>query len=115
MPDRRGQKEERIKTSNFRSIYSAIHSGWRIQNDEGILHFQLTKVLIIGDIHISSRLGDKIISTIKKYIDSHPDEKNIIFLGDFVYHFSYDRNALLGLYHLFVELFEQGKTIYVLA
>jgi DNA repair exonuclease SbcCD nuclease subunit len=32
-----------------------------------------------------------------------------------VYHFSYDRTALLALYHLFLELISQGKTVYVLA
>jgi len=32
-----------------------------------------------------------------------------------VYHFAYDRNALLQLYKLFLELFEQGKDVYILA
>lgn len=72
-------------------------------------------MLLIWDIHISSRLGDKIIKTLKDFVTSHPDEQNIIFLGDYVYHFSYDRNALLALYNFFVELFEEGKNIYVLA
>jgi len=72
-------------------------------------------MLLIWDIHISSHLGDKILLTIKNYVASHPDEQDIVFLGDYVYHFSYDRNALLALYNYFVELFEQGKNVYVLA
>jgi DNA repair exonuclease SbcCD nuclease subunit len=32
-----------------------------------------------------------------------------------VYHFSYDRNALLALYEFFLELFTEGKEVYVLA
>ena len=72
-------------------------------------------MLLIWDIHITSKHKDKIIQELKKYIESNPDEQNIIFLGDYVYHFSYDRTALLALYHFFVELFEQGKNVYVLA
>jgi metallophosphoesterase superfamily enzyme len=48
-------------------------------------------------------------------VDGYPDEQNIIFLGDYVYHFSYDRNALMALYHFFLELFKSGKNIYILA
>jgi DNA repair exonuclease SbcCD nuclease subunit len=32
-----------------------------------------------------------------------------------VYHFSYDRGALLALYDLFLELYQQGKSLYILA
>lgn len=72
-------------------------------------------MLLIWDIHITSKHKDRIIQELKAYIDSHPTEQNIIFLGDYVYHFSYDRAALLALYHFFVELFEQGKSIYILS
>jgi hypothetical protein len=48
-------------------------------------------------------------------VDTYPDEQNIIFLGDYVYHFSYDRNALMSLYHFFLELFKAGKHVYILA
>ncbi|MDD3262656.1 MAG: metallophosphoesterase [Candidatus Absconditabacteria bacterium] len=72
-------------------------------------------MLLIGDIHITSKHKDRIIQELKKYIESNSDEQNIIFLGDYVYHFSYDRTALLSLYHFFVELFEQGKNVYILA
>ncbi|MFZ2150865.1 MAG: metallophosphoesterase [Candidatus Absconditicoccaceae bacterium] len=72
-------------------------------------------MLLIGDIHITQRFKDKIISGIQNFIDQNPDEKNIIFLGDYVYHFSYDRNSILELYNLFLELFENGKNVYILA
>ncbi len=32
-----------------------------------------------------------------------------------MYHFAYDRGASLALYSFLIELFEQGKTVYVLA
>lgn len=72
-------------------------------------------MLLVGDLHITTKYKDKIIDELSSYIDQHPEENTIIFLGDYVYHFSYDRNALLALYHFFVQLFDQGKTVYVLA
>ena len=72
-------------------------------------------MLFIGDIHITSRIADRVIQEIGTYIQSHPDEKSIIFLGDYVYHFSYDRAAMFRLYELFVSLYEQWKTLYILA
>ncbi|MCX6823104.1 MAG: metallophosphoesterase [candidate division SR1 bacterium] len=72
-------------------------------------------MLLIGDIHINARFQDKIIEQLDSYVHQHPDEKHIIFCGDFVYHFSYDRNALLALYHFFLELLQEGKHLYILA
>ncbi len=72
-------------------------------------------MLLIGDIHISSRLWPQIIQSLRSFIDTHSDEENIVFLWDYVYHFSYDRNAILELYTIFVELFKSGKNVYVLA
>lgn len=72
-------------------------------------------MLLIWDIHITSKHKDRIIQELKSYIEANPTEQNIIFLGDYVYHFSYDRTALLSLYHFFVELFEQGKSVYILS
>jgi len=72
-------------------------------------------MLLIGDIHITQRFKDKIISWIKDFVDQNPNEKNIIFLWDYVYHFSYDRNSILELYNLFLELFENWKNVYILA
>ena len=55
------------------------------------------------------------LEQIKAFVASQPEEKNLIFLGDFVYHFSYDRGALLALFELFLELYTQGKNLYILA
>jgi UDP-2,3-diacylglucosamine pyrophosphatase LpxH len=38
-----------------------------------------------------------------------------VFLGDYVYHFSYDRKALLHLFSIFIELASKGKKLYILA
>lgn len=72
-------------------------------------------MLLIWDIHITSRHQDKILQEITNFVNKYPEEKNIIFLWDYVYHFSYDRKAILSLYNLFIELFESGKTVYILA
>lgn len=72
-------------------------------------------MLLIPDIHITSLYADKIISSIQEFIKIHDDEQNIIFLGDYVYHFTYDRKALLKLFELFLELYQQGKNIYILS
>lgn len=72
-------------------------------------------MLLIWDIHITSRSKDKIISWIKDFIEQNPDQKNIVFMWDYVYHFSYDRNSILELYNLFLQLFEDWKNVYILA
>lgn len=72
-------------------------------------------MLLVWDIHINTRYQDKILTELRSIFSTYPDEKNIIFFWDYVYHFAYDRNALLQLYRLFLELFDQGKTVYVLA
>lgn len=72
-------------------------------------------MLLIWDIHITQRAKDKIIGWIKNFVEQNPDEKNIIFLWDYVYHFSYDRTSILELYNLFLELFENWKNVYILA
>ena len=72
-------------------------------------------MLWIGDVHITSKWKDDILGELKSFIDSHPDEQSVIFFGDYVYHFSYDRKALLALFSFFVELYHAGKDVYVLA
>ena len=71
-------------------------------------------MLLIWDLHINSRIKDRILEELKKHI-SNSSEKNIIFLWDYVYHFAYDRTALLSLYTLFLELFSQWKNVYILS
>lgn len=60
-------------------------------------------------------MQSEILDMIRSFVQSKPEEKNLIFLGDFVYHFSYDRVALLGLFELFLELYRSGKNLYILA
>ena len=72
-------------------------------------------MLLIWDIHLNSRIKDRLLNSLKSFIQEHNEEKNVVFLWDFVYHFSYDRNALLELYDLFLDLYFQWKNIYILA
>ncbi len=72
-------------------------------------------MLLIGDVHITTRVKDAILDQLRTFVASHPSEKHIVFVWDYVYHFAYDRGASLALYSFFIELFEQWKTIYVLA
>lgn len=59
-------------------------------------------MLLIPDIHINTQYRDQIISKLSDIVTSHPDEKHIVLLGDYVYMFSYDRDALLALYKLLI-------------
>lgn len=72
-------------------------------------------MLLIWDIHINTRYQDKILTELKTTFSAYPNEKTIIFFWDYVYHFAYDRNALLQLYKFFLELLAEGKDVYVLA
>lgn len=72
-------------------------------------------MLLIGDVHINSIFCEQIIENIRNYVYENNDEKNIIFMWDFVYHFSYDRKSLLKMFNLFLEFFKAWKNIYVLA
>lgn len=77
--------------------------------------FKYTKMLLIGDVHINSLYKDRILDSIKKFINNNDEEKDLIFLWDFVYHFSYDRKALLELLDLLLKEFGKWKSIYLLA
>lgn len=72
-------------------------------------------MLLFGDLHINSRICDRVIETMNSWINQNPDEKNLLFLWDYVYHFSYDREALLKLYTLFLDLYKEWKNVYILA
>lgn len=71
-------------------------------------------MLLIWDIHITSKRKESIISAVREYIFSEDDD-SIVFLWDFVYHFNYDRKALMWMYNLFLECFENNKHVYILA
>lgn len=72
-------------------------------------------MLLFGDLHINSRICDRVIETMKDWASQNQNEKNLIFLWDYVYHFSYDREALLKLYSFFLELYQEWKNVYILA
>ncbi len=72
-------------------------------------------MLLIGDIHITTKYTDAILDTINHYVEEFSHEKNIIFLGDYMYMFSYDRRALGKLFDTFLKLWQQGKNLYILA
>ena len=72
-------------------------------------------MLLIGDIHLQAKYTHDILQAIRDYVAKHENEQHIVFVGDYVYHFSYHRKSLLSLFALFVELYQQGKHVYVLA
>lgn len=72
-------------------------------------------MLFFGDIHITSKHASYIINHIIDTVSAMPDEKNIIFLGDYVYHFTYDRKALLQLFSCFIDLAKKWKNVYIVA
>lgn len=72
-------------------------------------------MLLIWDIHLTSKIKSEVLEELKSFISSHDEEKNLIFLWDYVYHFSYDRTALLELFQLFLQFYESWKKVYILA
>lgn len=80
-----------------------------------MFYLQYDTMLLFGDLHVNSRIVDRVIGSMQNRISSNPDEKNLIFLWDYVYHFSYDREALLSLYNFFLDNYRQGKNVYILA
>lgn len=72
-------------------------------------------MLLIWDIHIHPRYSDSIIQMLRDFVQNNNHEQNIIFVGDYVYHFSYHRPSLLALLDFFLELTEQWKSVYILA
>lgn len=79
------------------------------------LSFFCCPMLFVGDIHITSKHASAILGQIIAMVAAHPEEQHIVFLGDYVYHFTYDRKALLQLFGLFIDLATEGKTVYILA
>lgn len=80
------------------------------------LYFILRYTMLrVGDIHITHAWSEQILEKLRIFVKKYPHERHIVFFGDVVYHFQYDRKALLALFRFFIELEEQGKVIYVLA
>ena len=71
-------------------------------------------MLLIWDIHANARHINAILDNMKSFVAKFSDEKNIIFLWDYMYMFSYDRQALGELFDFFLELREGWKNVYIL-
>jgi len=71
-------------------------------------------MLFIWDIHLKTEKKDEILNKLKEKI-SNSDEKNIIFLGDYVYHFNYNPKAIEDFFDLLIDFSKNGKNIYILA
>ncbi|MCS6982882.1 MAG: metallophosphoesterase [Candidatus Absconditabacterales bacterium] len=71
-------------------------------------------MLFIPDLHLEPKYSDRIISTLQTIIMNHPDD-SIVFLGDYVYHFSYHKPSLLAFLSLCLSCAKQGKHLYILA
>ena len=72
-------------------------------------------MLLIWDVHLSAKIKPQLLPMLKGFIESHSEENNIVFLWDYIYHFSYDRTSLLELFQYFLELYKQWKTLYILS
>lgn len=72
-------------------------------------------MLLIPDIHINAKHARAILHEISTYIEANADQQNIVFLGDYMYMFSYDRQALSDLLDLFLAQRHAGKNVYILA
>lgn len=72
-------------------------------------------MLLVGDIHICKKQQQQLLEQLRDFFTQHPSETQIVFLGDYVYHFTYERGALLALFALFVELIQQGKELWIVA
>ncbi len=72
-------------------------------------------MLLIWDIHINARHSQEILAQLRQYTEKFSDEKNLIFLGDYMYMFSYDRQALSELFDFFLAQWREGKNIYIVA
>ena len=72
-------------------------------------------MLLIPDIHINHKYADRILYEIDIYILANSDEKDIVFLGDYIYMFNLDTNAINRLLDLIIKHFHDGKNIYILA
>lgn len=74
-----------------------------------------TIMLFVWDVHINAKQSAKILQELRQFVDGFPAEKNIVFLGDYMYMFSYDRQALADLFDFFLLLWDEGKNVYVMA
>lgn len=72
-------------------------------------------MLLIWDIHATRKRVDACIDSIQLLVERYPDDDTIVFVGDYVYHFSYDMVALHALFTYWVMLVKQWKNLIILA
>lgn len=71
-------------------------------------------MIIIPDIHINTKQSVAILAKLEEIFANYPD-KEVVFLGDYVYMFSYDRASLIGLFNIFLKLFTEWRVIKVMS
>ena len=59
-------------------------------------------MIFIGDVHATSLVIDKILEKIENFVKSKKD-KHIVYMGDFVYHFNYDRKSILKIFDQMIK------------
>jgi hypothetical protein len=72
-------------------------------------------MLLIWDIHATRKRVDACIDSIQLLVERYPDDDTLVFVGDYVYHFSYDMVALHALFTYWVELVKKWKKLIILA
>jgi len=71
-------------------------------------------MLFIWDLHIKTDIKDTIFEKLENIL-SKTDKKNIIFLGDFVYHFAYNPQVIWEFFDIILKYANNWKYIYILA
>jgi len=72
-------------------------------------------MLLVGDIHTTRKTIQASIDSIQWLVDRHPDDDVIVFVWDYVYHFSYDAVALHTLFSYWMKLVSEWKQLLILA
>jgi len=71
-------------------------------------------MLFIWDLHIKTDIKDTIFKKLEDILNK-TDKKNIIFLGDFVYHFAYNPLVIWEFFDIILKYANNWKKIYILA
>jgi len=71
-------------------------------------------MLFIWDLHIKTDRKKDIFNKLQDILDN-TEEKNIIFLWDYIYHFNYDPKVIWDFFNLLIKYSQNWKKIYILA
>lgn len=71
-------------------------------------------MLFIPDLHIWWKYKHTILDKLSNILEK-TQEKNIIFLGDYVYHFAYDRGAISRFFDIVLSAINNWKNVYLIA